>query len=118
MSEHITLNMIEKRADFLRVQAAPRVGTETLVLHMLANDVLAEGHSRIGYTVTKRCGGAVQRNRIKRRLRAAVQKTLPSRAMPRTDYVLIGKPATYDAPFKHIVRDLKYALSRHAKAAL
>lgn len=115
MPPAITLEIIRKRADFLRVQAAPRVGTETLVVHMLANDTLASGTARVGYTVTKRCGGAVERNRIKRRLRAAVRQILPKKGKEGTDYVLIGKPATCDAPFEHLTRDLAYALYRHAK---
>lgn len=111
----IKLSTLTKRAEFLRVQAAPRIGTETLVLHILPNPSLDEYTSRIGYTVTKRCGNAVVRNRIKRRLRAAVQQVLMAEGETATDYVLVGKPITCDAPFAHITRDLSYALRRYAK---
>lgn len=109
------LGTLTKRAEFLRVQAAPRIGTETLVLHILPNPSLDEHTSRIGYTVTKRCGNAVMRNRIKRRLRAAVQQVLLAEGAVAADYVLVGKPATCDASFAHITRDLSYALRRYAK---
>ncbi len=111
----IRLETLTQRHEFLRVQAAPRVGTATLVLHRLPNPTLAEGASRVGFTVTKRCGGAVERNRIKRRLRAAVRQIIGRIGEPLTDYVIIGKPATLNAPFDHITRDLTYAVKRHAK---
>lgn len=111
----LQLSMLTKRAEFLLVQAAPRIGTATLVLHKRKNDALPDGAGRIGYTVTKRCGGAVERNRIKRRLRAAVRQVVRKQGEPGTDYVLVGKPATKDAPFKQITRDLTYALKKHAR---
>lgn len=106
------LETLRKREDFLRVQAAPRVGCETLVLHMLPNPSLPEGRARVGFTVTKRCGGAVERNRIKRRLRALACSMLVKKGHPGTDYVLIGKPGTGHAPYDTLKRDLKYALHR------
>lgn len=110
-----TLETIKKRADFLRVQAAPRVGCESLVLHLLPNPDLPEGAARIGYTVTKRCGNAVARNRIKRRLRALAQRVLKEQGSERTDYVLIGKPKTGELPYDTLMRDLAYALRKTSK---
>ncbi len=109
------IHTLIKRHEFLRVQAAPRVGTATLVLHRLTNPELAASSCRIGYTVTKRCGNAVTRNRIKRRLRAAARELIPAKGEACCDYVLIGKPATATAPFSDITRDLAYALKRAAK---
>lgn len=108
----IHLETLKKRADFLRVQAAPRVGCESLVLHMLDNPALPEGTARIGFTVTKRCGGAVERNRIKRRLRALARSLLAQKGQPGTDYVLIGKPGAGALPYDTLKRDLTYALRR------
>ena len=110
----LTLTTLTKRADFLRVQAAPRVGTTSLVLHRLPTE-LPENTARVGFTVTKRCGKAVERNRIKRRLRALARVILAEQGETGMDYVLIGKPETGHIPFDTMKRDLEYALKRHAQ---
>lgn len=106
-----TLDTLQKRSDFLRVQAAPRVGTATLVLHGCASD-MPDAAIRVGFTATKRCGNAVTRNRIKRRLRALAREVVAEKGRPGWEYVLIGKPATADADFALLTRDLHYALRK------
>jgi ribonuclease P protein component len=105
------LETIKKRSEFLRVQAAPRVGTASLVLHGCANSASSD-IIRVGFTVTKRCGNAVMRNRIKRRLRALAHEILPEKGRAGWEYVLIGKPETALAEFATLQRDLHYALRK------
>lgn len=50
-----------------------------------------EGAARIGFTASKKVGGAVVRNRAKRRLRALVDAVAPERARRGWDYVLIAR---------------------------
>ncbi len=67
----------------------------------------------VGFTCSKKVGNAVQRNRAKRRLRAAVRAVLPSMARPGWDYVLIGRhSATATRGWPDLCRDLESALSR------
>lgn len=70
---------------------------------------------RVGYTVTKKLGGAVTRNRIKRRLRAAAREVVPGHAAPGHDYVLIARPSAADRPWEALLDDLRAAL-KHARA--
>ncbi len=73
---------------------------------------------RVGYTASRRVGGAVARNRAKRRLRAAVARVMPERAKAGQDYVVIARAATLDRDFEDLLRDLETALARvDAKAA-
>ena len=65
---------------------------------------------RIGFTVTKKLGGAVVRNRLRRRLRAAARAVFPAHAKPGHDYVVIARSALGDMPFEAITRDLLLAL--------
>jgi ribonuclease P protein component len=63
-----------------------------------------------GFTATKRIGGAVQRNRAKRRLRAAAQLVLPDLGVVGADYVFIARSATLDATWPALLDDMKTAL--------
>lgn len=68
--------------------------------------------SRLGLTVTKKLGGAVIRNRIRRRLRAAAREVFPGNAAPGTDYVLVARKAAYDRNYDALLDDMKRALLR------
>ena len=67
---------------------------------------------RAGYTVTKKTGNAVVRNRIKRRLRALVATVLPRAGVAGADHVLIGRADARTRPFAALVTDLEKALAR------
>lgn len=67
---------------------------------------------RVGYTVSRKVGGAVQRNRAKRRLRAAAERIMPGHARPGHDFVLIGRRATLKRRFRALLGDLETALKK------
>jgi ribonuclease P protein component len=67
---------------------------------------------RIGFTVSKKVGNAVARNRARRRLRAVAGQVVPKFGKPDRDYVLIGRRETVDRPFEALLKDLETALQR------
>jgi ribonuclease P protein component len=69
------------------------------------------GIAGIGFTASRKVGGAVERNRAKRRLRAAAASVLPLLAREGHDYVLIARTATLSRPFAELTRDLSKALT-------
>ncbi len=102
---------LKKRADFLRVAAARRkFATPGLVLQAAANSD-GNGQIRVGYTASRRVGGAVIRNRARRRLRAAVDVVM-ERAVPDMDYVVIARGGTPYRPYSALLGDLETALRR------
>ncbi len=63
---------------------------------------------RVGFTVSKKVGGAVQRNRAKRRLRAAAAAIIQN-PQPRRDIVLVGRKATLTRPWDALLNDVRRA---------
>ncbi len=67
---------------------------------------------RLGFTVTRKVGNAVIRNRTRRRLREAARLTLRDHAVSGADIVLVGRDATRKTPFDRLRRDLVTALTK------
>ncbi|MCA3413753.1 MAG: ribonuclease P protein component [Roseomonas sp.] len=102
------LERFKKRREFLRAAArGTRAARPGLVLQALA---VPEPSLRLGFTVTKKIGNAVIRNRARRRLKEAARLTLPGMALSGWDLVLIGRDATAERPFPLLIEDLRAAL--------
>ena len=67
---------------------------------------------RLGITVTKKIGGAVVRNRMKRRFRALAREILPTSGVPGADHVLIGRAGGVERPFDQLGAELSKALAK------
>jgi ribonuclease P protein component len=102
---------LKRRAEFLRVASkgrkAPMPG---LVLQALARG--DDAPARLGFTVTKKVGNAVIRNRTKRRLREAARMVLREQELRGVDLVLIGREGTRTRPFGALVDDFGRALRK------
>jgi ribonuclease P protein component len=67
---------------------------------------------RVGFTVTKKIGGAVVRNRIKRRFRALARELMPKSGLPGADHVLIGRAGGVEREFELLRSELQKALAK------
>ena len=70
---------------------------------------------RIGFTVTKKIGNAVVRNRMKRRFRALARELLPSLGIAGSDHVLIGRAGGVEREFATLRNELRSALAKAAR---
>ena len=67
---------------------------------------------RLGITVTKKIGGAVVRNRMKRRFRALAREVLPDAGVAGADHVLIGRSGGVERDFSRLREELRKALRK------
>lgn len=105
------ITRLKRRSDFLQVAAARRKYVAPgLVLQARPRDGGTDGLVRIGFTATRKLGGAVVRNRARRRLRAAAQIVLPVAAAAGCDYVLVARAGTLTRPWPLLLEDLRKAL--------
>lgn len=102
---------LKTRPQFLRVAGRGRkVAMPSLVLQVLKTDDTAG--PRAGFTVTKKVGNAVVRNRTRRILREALREVARQEAIDSVDIVLIGRDATRKRRFSTVVEDLRHAMRK------
>ena len=110
------IERLKKRRDFLAAATGTRAHRRAFVLETVRRG--DDGPARFGFTVSKRAAKkAVERNRIRRRLKEAARLVAPERAVPGHDYVLVGKPAALTQSFAAIGAELAAALEESAERA-
>ncbi len=105
---------LKRRADFLRVaRLGQKIATPGMVVQAWNRPGAAGAAGlRVGFTVTRKVGGAVVRNRVRRRLKAAVGEVVSGAMTPGIDLVVIGRAGTAARNFTSLVKDLQKALKR------
>ncbi|WP_051540695.1 ribonuclease P protein component [Ahrensia sp. 13_GOM-1096m] len=104
-AKHNFPHMMRKRAEFLSARNGARATACALRCETHITDE-SRDHPRIGFTVTKKNGNAVKRNRIKRRMRGAIQSIKNLKMRNGNDYVLIAKPNALTVPFVTLQSDI------------
>ena len=100
---------LRRRADFQRVSRGRRKASVAFVLQAAQRTEGAAEGPRVGFTVTKKTGGAVERNRIRRRLKEAMRAAAPLEARGDCDYVLVARREALTRRFAELVADLRRA---------
>lgn len=108
------IGRLKTRTEFLHVRGGARFVAPSLVLQARKrNGETEEIHlARFGFTATKGLGGAVVRNRARRRLKEAVRLAGSPLAVEGYDYVLIAREGTIQRRFTELIKDLQRALAK------
>jgi ribonuclease P protein component len=107
------IERLKKRPDFLLCAQAKACARGAVLVQARARGD-GDDRVRLGFTATKRIGGAVQRNRAKRRLREAARLLVPAHGAAGCDYVFIARGGVTTRPWERLLDDVKSALIRLA----
>jgi ribonuclease P protein component len=111
------LQTLRRRPEFLRIRNGLRWACAAFVLEAKSRDgwkppsPVPDGIARFGLTVTKALGSAVTRNRVRRRLKSALQQSAPAHAKPGFDYVVIARSPAETKVFESLVADFVTAFA-------
>jgi ribonuclease P protein component len=111
------IGKLTRRADYLAANGGLRLATPAFILLVRPRGD-EDPAIRLGITVSKKVGGAVVRNRMKRRFRALAREILPSAGLAGADHVLVGRAGGIERAFAELRADLEKALIRLKRKAL
>jgi ribonuclease P protein component len=106
---------LKTRSAFRAAASGRRISRPGFILQAVATGGDDTRPPRFGFTVTRKIGNAVVRNRIRRRLREAVRLAGTERGEAGTDYVLVGRRAALSLEFDRLVTDLLIAIAALSK---
>ena len=115
-SNSVPITRLKRRRDFVSItRRGQKWATPGLVLQSHRRkdaETTSRDGIRVGFTVTKKVGNAVIRNRARRRLKAVAGDVIATHGQDLFDYVLIGRASTLKRPYALLVSDLKTAMQR------
>lgn len=111
--DQVPIRRLKTRREFLACAQAPSCAKGAVVVQARPRGD-EDPTIRVGFTATKRIGGAVDRNRAKRRMREAARLMLPLHARPGVDYVIIARGGVTRRAWDRLLDDVKSALIRLA----
>jgi ribonuclease P protein component len=103
------MQRLRRRADFLKAATGSKAPAAPFVLQAVKRD--EDSSARIGFTVTKKVGTAVERNRVRRRLREIVKRSA-ALLHPGYDYVVVGRRVALQEPFDQMIVTFDKAVRR------
>lgn len=103
--DKIAVGRLKSRPQFLAVRAGEKRKGRLFLLEVLDRKE-PDAPARVGFTVTKKHGNAVERNRMRRRLKEAVRLNAAFAMQPGHDYVVVARRDVLDAPFQQLAAQL------------
>lgn len=104
-----TVGRLKSRPQFLAVRNGEKRKGRLILLEVL--DRKDSAPARVGFTVTKKHGNAVERNRMRRRLKEAVRLNAAFAMRPGHDYVIVARREVLNAPFDQLAAQLTHRVA-------
>ncbi len=111
------IETLKRRSEFQRVRGGARCARKSLVMEARAREGPDQGPARFGFTITRKIGTAVVRNRIRRRLKAALAGRAPDAIVTGCDYVIVVRDGIVGLAFSELTGEVDAALA-HVKQGL
>src|SRR5262245_15108065 len=111
----VQMERLKRRKDFVAAASGASVSTPGFVVQELRRE--DGGPARVGFTVSRRVGGAVERNRLRRQLREIVRLSAAAGLKAGSDYVVVARRTALDIPFGKLTVDFAGARKRLEKKA-
>jgi len=109
------LPRLKRRPEFLRVAATRQKWVAPGLILQVRKRSIKEANTndaRIGFTVSRKVGNSVKRNRVRRKLKAVAAIIMSKHAQGGTDFVVIGRKNTLKRPFAALIADMTMALKK------
>ena len=107
------MERLRRRKDFLAAATGVSAPTPGFVVQERQRG--DGGPARVGFTISRKVGGAVERNRVRRQLREIVRLSAATGLHAGSDYVVVGRRAALGIPFVRLTKDFSGALKRLEK---
>jgi ribonuclease P protein component len=104
------MQRLTRRADFVAAAGGKRAFSAGFVLQARRRD--DTGTPRLGLTVSRKVGNAVERNRVRRRLREAIKHADTADIQAGHDYVVVARREVLTRPFEALIADFAGTLRR------
>ena len=104
----IKFKSLNKSKDFLKILKKKRINTKYFTIYFDKNVTNFHNYLNISFVIKKKTGNAVVRNKIKRKLKSAVQKILREQHIININYnyVIFGKNNVYKDKFKNVLDEV------------
>ena len=110
----IKFKSLNSSKDFISILKKRRVNTKYFTLYYVKNSENLNKYLNISFVMKKRVGNAVIRNKIKRKLKYAVQKILKEKQLIDLNYtyVVFGKNNVYKDKFANVLNEVNYTFKK------
>tara|TARA_B100000029_G_scaffold453330_1_gene479037 strand:- start:1511 stop:1870 length:360 start_codon:yes stop_codon:yes gene_type:complete len=104
----IKFKSLNRNEDFIKILKKKRINTKYFTIYFCKNSIVSNKYLNVSFVTKKKIGNAVTRNRIRRKLKSAIQKSLDKKGLINLNYtyIIFGKNNVYKDKFNLILNEV------------